>query len=63
MSINENKVDEDISECIENLGKAKNCLTSFICKVRSANAKNICYLAAWSRGYYPRDSMIKSALS
>ena len=63
MSINENKVDEDISECMEKFGKAKNRLASFICEVRSANAKNICYLAAWSCGYYPRDSMIKSALS
>ena len=60
MSINENKVDEDI---FEKFGKAKKHLTSFICEVRSANAKNICYLAAWSRGYYPRDGMIKSALS
>ena len=54
MSINENKVDEDIFE------KAKNRLASFICEVRSANGKN---LATWSRGYYPRDGMIKSALS
>ena len=59
MSINENKVDD----IFENLEKAKNGLASFTCEVRISNAKNICYLAVWSRGYYPCDGMIKSALS
>ena len=59
MSINENKVDD----IFENFEKAKNRLASFTCEVRTVNAKNICYLAVWSRGYHPFDGMIKSALS
>ena len=59
MSINENKVDD----IFENFEKAKNRLASFTCEVRTVNAKNICYLAVWSRGYHPCDGMIKSALS
>ena len=59
MSINENKVDD----IFEKFGKAKNDLARFTCEVRIVNAKNICYLAVWSRGYHPCDGMIKSALS
>ena len=49
MSINENKVDEDISECIEKFGKAKNRLASFICEIRSASALRI--FVTWQPGH------------